>query len=135
MIGMTPPRDNALSFAPPIVQRYSKAAHELARKLARQQQRLIVNWSELANDSIESFTRDTCLELFSTRGRRLRALDGRKFRKLTIHEFAHLWNIVRTELDGRGVKLTVRKIENGLKAVGLIAPMPEMPASRMRGAR
>jgi len=110
---------------------YSKAAHERQRKLARQQQRLIVvNWSELANGSIEAFTRDTCLELFSTRGRRLRVLDGRDYRRLTNGEFALLWNLVREHLDGCGVKLTVRKIEIGLKAVALIAPLPMGKAVR-----
>lgn len=104
---------------------YTAAARERQQKLRRQEQRLIViDWSELANNSIEEFTRERCLELFSTAGRRLRVLDGRKYRRLGNSEFCHLWTIIRTELDGLGVKLTVGKIEAGLKAVALTAPLP-----------
>lgn len=116
---------------PKIVQPISKTAREAIRKLARAEQRLIVvNWATLANNSIEAFTRETTLKLFSTKGRRLRALDRGDYRRLTNQEFALLWNLVREHLDGRGVKLTVGKIEIGLKAVGLIAPMPGKAVSR-----
>jgi hypothetical protein len=104
---------------------YTAAAHERQAKLRRQEQRLIVvNWATLANNSIEAFTQETTLELFSTKGRRLRVHDGGRYRRLSGHEVVLLWNAIRTELDGLGCRLTCKLIETGLKAVGLIAPMP-----------
>ena len=114
------------------MQQYTKAMHERQRKLARQQQRLIIiNWSELAREAMAVFSTETGLTLYSTQGRRLRVLDGLKFRRLTSGEFALLWNIAREHLDGCGVKLTVGKIEIGLKAVGLIAPLPMSKAVQL----
>ena len=104
---------------------YTKSAHERQRKTIRQRQRsIVINWATLANVVIESFTEAARLELFSTSGRRLRVFDDGKYRPLRNREFAELWTITRQYLLEQGSNLTVRKIEIGLKAVGLIAPMP-----------
>ena len=104
---------------------YTKSAHERQRKTIRQRQRsIVINWATLANATIEAFIESTRLELFSTSGRRLRVLDEGKYRPLRNREFAELWTITRQYLLEQGSNLTVRKIETGLKAVGLIAPLP-----------
>ena len=109
----------------PIVQPISKTAHEARRKVARRQQRLIaIDWAELANDAMAAFDQETCLAIYSTRGRQLRVRDGNKYRKLNQHEYAALWTVVRTAIGGRGCKLSCKLISLGLRAASLMAEMP-----------
>lgn len=130
MIGMTPPRDNALSFTPPIVQRYSKAAHERRRKAERQRQRIVViDWSLVARNALDRFVLEQTRCVYATAGRRFRVWNGRGYRALTGREFATLWNAIRSEIENQNAKVTIRRIEFGLRVIAMTAP-PATPTGK-----
>lgn len=103
----------------------SKKSREVERKRLRRLQHAVApDWSSLAVEAMTAFTIETGLTIYSTAGRQLRLLDRGKYRRLSHSEKCQLWTVVRTGLDGRGMRLSCRVIEIGLRAVGLMAPLP-----------